>query len=462
MKLTKIIATIGPSCEDEDVIESLIKKGVNVFRFNFKHNEVSWHKEMIKKVRKIASKLDLPIGTLIDLQGPEIRIRMQTDFLEVKKGELYNFEKELPVSHPQIFSHLIEGQKVVADDGAFKFELHKKFGIWYLEAKSSGILKNNKTLIIPGADFPISLLVERDFEGINLAGEEQVDFIALSFVRTADDIVTLRNELTKHKVKSKIASKIETQKAIENLDKIIEVSDCIMVARGDLGVEIPLEEVPYYQKKIIKKCTERGRSVITATQMLESMIQNSYPTRAEISDVANAVYDFTDALMLSAESAIGGYPIEAVGTMSKTVRFIEKKMTEDTRIYHHYDVNNQTELLCDAAYNLYHKSGGDEVIEAFVVSTATGRTARILSRYRPKVPVFAFTPDTEVATSLTINFGVIPLIFKNSLSGEKEMHSSVQSLIEQGHLVKGKKIIVLSSDTWRVPGPMSTLRVVTV
>ena len=458
MKLTKIIATIGPSCEDEKMIEKLILKGVNIFRFNFKHNTVKWHEMMIRRVRKVASRLNLPIGTLIDLQGPEIRLDMPMDEITIKKGKEYILGmEEIGVSHPQILEYVKENQQVVCDDGAFKFTLHKKADKWILKSKSSGLLKNKKTLTIPGGEFPISLLVERDFEGIRLAGQEKLDFIALSFVRSAGDIDYLRKELKKHDVSAKIVSKIETQKAITYLNQILKISDVVMVARGDLGVELPLEQIPYYQKHIIKKCLEQGIPVITATQMLQSMISSPYPTRAEVSDVANAVYDFTDAVMLSAETAMGAYPAESVSSMAQTAAYTEHASREDVRIKHSYDLENQTELICDAAYNLYHKAGGTETIEGFIVFTNSGMTAETISRYRPKVPIYAFVPDIHVATKLSVNFGVMPFVQQ-----QRDIEHATQFLVVKKHLLKGKRVIVLSSDNWGTLSPVPTIRVVTV
>ncbi|MEK7071217.1 MAG: pyruvate kinase, partial [Patescibacteria group bacterium] len=384
MKLTKIIATLGPSCESEELIEKLILKGVNIFRFNFKHNTVEWHETMIQKVRTVAQKNNLLVGTLIDLQGPEIRILLKTDSLNIVEGKWYSLGDgcEISLTHPEVYSHLKEGQKAVVDDGAFDFEIVRKNGELGLLAKSSGKLGNRKTLIVPGGNFPVELLVDRDLKGLELAGRHKIDYVALSFVRSSEDIKSLKDQMNKHGVSSKIVAKIETQKAIQNLASIVEVADIVMVARGDLGVEFPFEEVPYFQKMIIKECLEKGVPVITATQMLESMIENPYPTRAEISDVANATFDLTDAVMLSAETAIGAHPSKAVATMSRAVMFSEKITNDDVRLRHDYDVHDQTELLCDAAYNLYFQYRKRKKIKAFIILTQTGKTARTLSRYR--------------------------------------------------------------------------------
>ncbi len=477
-KLTKIIATIGPATDSEDMIEKLIRSGVNIFRFNFKHNTIEWHNERIERVNKVADRIGVSVGTLIDLQGPEIRINMPFDQLELQIGDKLLFgevifeekskgQKGFSISHPDIISYLTNGQKIVADDGAFQFHVEKKGSNVTLISDSNGVLKQRKSLNIPGADFPFPVLVDRDFEGLKLAAKNEIDFVALSFVRTAEDLITVRKEMKKFKVKAKLAAKIEAQKALDNIEAILDQTDVLMVARGDLGVELPIEQVPYYQKFLIKKCIEKGVPVITATQMLQSMIDNPYPTRAEVSDVANATYDFTDAVMLSGETATGKYPLETVRTMSNTVMFNEQKLIEDTRRRFDYPITDQESVMCDAAYNVYLKSADLDIFQAFVIFTKTGRTAQLVSRYRPKIPVFAITPSKTVADSMTIEFGVVPLLTDqipaengNVIAGD--IMAGIKYLIDGKHLQKGKKIIVLHGDIWGVAGGTSTVKIISV
>jgi pyruvate kinase len=298
-KLTKIIATIGPACDSPEQLTQLIKLGVNVFRFNFKHNTVAWHSERINRVNEAANKLKVKIGTLIDLQGPEIRLKMPVDSLNLKSGtEIILSEKVFvkpqagfSLTHPSIIPHLKKDQTILADDGVFRFMvISSSRSECRLRVINGGQLGNNKTLNFPGASFPLPVLIERDLEGLQLAAKYEIDYIALSFVRDATDILVLKKELKKNKIKSQIVAKIETEQAINNLDSIINQADAVMVARGDLGVEMSLEQVPYYQKLIIQKCLLKRKAVITATQMLQSMIANPFPTRAEVSDIANAVW----------------------------------------------------------------------------------------------------------------------------------------------------------------------------
>lgn len=477
-RLTKIIATIGPSCESEEMIAEMIKAGVNVFRFNFKHNTVDWHNQMIDRVDKVAKSLKVRIGTLIDLQGPEIRVVMNEEDIEINVGDklllgeeaLTSAKTGFSITHPEVISHLESGQKIVLDDGAFEFVVLKKAGQVLLESKSSGILKPRKTMNIPGADFPFPVLIDRDLEGIRLAKRRQVDFVALSFVRSAQDVQTLRQEMRKLGVKSQIVSKIETQKSINDIDAIIEASDGIMVARGDLGVELPLEQVPYYQKLIINKCIENGKFAITATQMLQTMITSPLATRAEISDIANATYDLTDAVMLSGESASGAYPLESVEIMRKTIEFNEAKFNQTQRKgLLNYSIQDSTAMITKAAYELFVTSQRKESldIKAFMIFTHTGSTARAVSAYRPNMPIYAFCPDIQTAKGLTLDYGVTPLIrgskYKKHMSvTHNHVLAGLEYLRTSGYVEKGDSLIVIHGDFWDIEGGSSTVKLVKV
>jgi len=476
-KLTKIVATIGPASDTEEMIETLIRSGVNIFRFNFKHGTVEWHGERIQRVRKVADAIGMPVGTLIDLQGPEIRTNMPTDEISFEKGEQLLFGEEVfrtdtkgfSISHPEIIEEFENGQKLLADDGRRSFTLKRENGKTFLVSDSTGSMKNRRNVSIPGSSFTFPVLIERDFEGLKLAALHNIDYIALSYVRSAKDIEVLREEIKKHKITSRVMSKIEAKKAIENLDELIEASDAIMVARGDLGVELPAEEVPYYQKMIITKCLERGIPVITATQMLQSMVESPIPTRAEVSDVANAVYDFTDAVMLSGETANGQYPVEAVEVMARTAKYIEMHhpVAADARSRFNYSLNDQTEMICDAAYNLYLRYRKKEQhIKGFIIFTQSGRTARIISRYRPKAPIYAFTPNKDVLDSLALSYGVMPLLhtdlqLRNEVT-KVEIIKAVEYLHKKDLVKKDENYILLHGDLWMVQGGTSTVRIITV
>lgn len=465
--LTKIVATIGPSCESEEQIAKLILLGVNIFRFNLKHNSLEWHKAGIEKVNRVAKKLGVNVGTLIDLQGPEIRVNMSVPEMGVKQDQLIPMTGgEFSISHPQIIPHLKEGQRVLADDGSFVFEVVHKNKEVFLHSFTTGVLKNRKNFNIPGADFPVPSLVERDFNALKMVSEVGVDFIALSFVRTVDDITTLKKELQRLKFSSKIIAKIETKKSLDNLKEIVEVVDGIMVARGDLGVEISLEKVPYYQKQMIRMAFQKGIPVITATQMLQSMVVNPSPTRAEVSDVANAFYDMTDAVMLSAESASGSYPEETVKMMVDILSFNEKQNFLPSGKPFQFEIKDKPGLICEQAYNLYlsYKKIKDN-LAGFLVFTQSGKTATLISRYRPLLPIYVFTQDKKIANSLTIDFGVTTFLHKVTREDEvtKQDLLEVANLLLKDKLIKkGQALIVLHGDHWAVSGGTSTLKIIEV
>lgn len=475
-ELTKIIATIGPSSESSEMIQSLIEKGVDVFRFNLKHNELEWHKKRVTRVKEIAAKLGVAVGTLIDLQGPEIRLTtpesMEITIIsgqEIIIGKNKKDSMNFSLTDDSVLGYMKVGQKVVVDDGKFQFEVIKtsKDEVTLI-SNSSGILKTRKTLNVPGIYFPLAALTVHDKEAIRTFAKSPVDFVGLSFVRTAQDVLDLKEYMKKVGFEARVISKIETVLAIDNLDFIIDASEGIMVARGDLGVELPIEQVPHYQKIMIKKCLERGFPVITATQMIHSMVDRPYPTRAEISDIANAAYDMTDMVMLSEESAMGQYPEEAVRYMKKTIVYNEQFVGPiDTRTLFNFHIVDTEEMLCDTAYNLYLQiMKKDFKFGGFIVFTETGRTARKLSRYRAKAPIFVFAPNEKVRDSLTVNFGVIPLlqptIFKKGIPVRlDDMKNAIAYLREKKFFDDTKHYILLYGDNWMVEGHVSTIKVIT-
>lgn len=471
-KLTKIIATIGPSCESKEKIEELIRAGVNLFRFNFKHGTIDWHKERIIRVNQVAKKLGISVGTLIDLQGPSLRVNLPYDKIEVRKGKLYPFGEQIfnekidgiASTEPNLEQYLSEGQIILIADGFYRFEVVKKEDKVFLKALQDGVIENRKNLNVPGVDLPFSSLIDRDFEGLKLASLTEIDFVALSFVRSKEDILILRKEMEKYQLKAKVISKIETKRALDNLDEIIEYSDGIMVARGDLGVEISLEEVPYWQKEIINLCLTKGRLVITATQMLESMIKNPMPTRAEISDVANAVYDGTDCLMLSAETATGLYPKPAVSFMVKTALSTEKYF-DNKFIFKFKKEDDITYSLSMAAISIAStlKSIKDKFI-GFLVLTETGKTAVYLSRFHPCSPIFAITPSKKTADCLTGYFGVFPFVYPLEKKGEVSILNwqKIIKFLKEKVSLKTGYLVVLHGDYWGKEGGTSTVRVVRV
>jgi pyruvate kinase len=473
-KLTKLIVTIGPSTDSEEKIKALIENGVNIIRFNFKHGDLDWHKERLERVKKVALEQNANIATLLDLQGPEIRLTMPFEQIELEQNEkiilsdkiFETKEKGFSLSSPEIINKLANEQKLSAEDGLFKFTIQKENDLVYLISNSKGILKNKKSVNILDFDYDFPVIHDRDLEGLKLAKSHAIDFIALSFVRNANDIKILREEMRKIDFKANIVAKIETSTALKNIDEIIAEADAVMIARGDLGVEIPAEEVPFYQKNIIKKCMEKGVAVITATQMLESMISKPIATRAEVSDVANAVYDFTDAVMLSGETAMGSYPLEAINTMNKTISFTEdKNRLHDIRVDFDFDLQSQVQMISDSAFNLYKilKSKGKN-IKGFIVFTQTGKTARMISRYKPHAPVFAFSLDPFVTKNLLINFGVVPIYHELYGTGQEILREDIIKALEQleklGAAEKGDLFIVTHGDYWAKETNASTIKLI--
>lgn len=472
MKLTKIIATIGPSCQTEEKITQLINEGVDIFRFNLKHNLIDWHKEKINLVIKASQKLKKNIGILIDLQGPEIRLKLPKESLSLKIGDklilsekAFLQKKGLSFSHPQIINELKNNNKIIVDDGRFHFLVKKEKETIILISQNQGKLGNLKSVTIPNFKANLPLLTEKDFEGIKMAEKINIDFIALSFIRTEKDVEELKKEIKKLKIEAKIIAKIETKLAIKNLDKILKEADGVMVARGDLGVEMPLTEVAFYQKEIIKKAIIFGKPVITATQMLESMINNSSPTRAEISDITNACFDGTDATMLSGETANGAYPKEAVFYMRKTLEFIEKKEEINLEKYFSLIDKDQERKIIYSAYKLYQLLKKNHQFLAFLVFTQSGKTAKLLSFFRPRSPIFAVTSDKKVSQFLTLHYGVFPYYDENALQGQvthQQIKEKINFLIKNNFLKSGTLLIVLHGDIWGKIGGTSTIKIVKI
>lgn len=471
MKLTKIIATIGPATLEGDILERVMLAGVDICRLNFKHGTVEWHSEAVETIRKVAKKLNKTMGILLDLQGPEIRMKINGDSISFEKGVPLEFnhkkylegQNAISCSHPQIVDELKDGQVIYVDDGTFEFTFARKSGQTFLMPKSTGILGSNKTMNLPGSHLNVSSLVEKDYHGLTIASEKRIDYIALSFVRTSKDIKEVRDEMSKYKVNADLISKIECKEAIDNLDEIINLSDGIMVARGDLGVELPYFEIPYLQKLMIKKCIEANKPVITATQMLSSMVDSEHATRAEVSDVANASYDLTDAVMLSNESASGKFPVQSVEVMRHCVVHNERKFSFDLRTMMNINPADNESKICEMAYNLYLSLQGDKKpAGCFLAFTRSGRTPRLISRYRPQWPIFALTEDKQVREKLTMNFGVYPIFYNRSSElkevTKSDLQEAVAFLVKHKFIQKGDPVIILHGDKWSVVGGTSTVK----
>jgi pyruvate kinase len=466
-KRTKIIATVGPACEDPQVMSELIKSGVNVFRFNMKHGDVAWHKKYIIQAREIAQNLNQSIGILIDLQGPEIRIKtFEGKILDIKKGDLVKFtnnidnlndtEKVIYSSQKNIVSSLDTGDRVVIDDGALFFSIQEKASDYVvMQSFSENPLKNNKSLNVIDKDVDLPSLTDEDKVRLTVADELKVDFIALSFVREVSDLKFLKDEMASRKIEAKIISKIENKKGIQNIDSIIDESYGIMVARGDLGIETPIEGVTFIQKELIKRCRAKSKPVIVATQMLESMINSKFPTRAEAADVANAVFDYTDCVMLSGETAYGSNPIDVVQIMSRICSYNESVTPDSQFEYSEFD---NTKYIAQAAFNIAKAHN----INKIVALTETGYTSRVLAALRPKADIITVSDFEDTVAMLNMSYGVYAFKTKYSISDLSSYDKIMEELVKQGILAKGESIVAIHGQQFGLPGGTNSLMIVEV
>ncbi len=465
-KLTKIVATIGPATETEEMLTKLIQAGVNVTRFNTKHGTPEWHHERILRVRKVAKELDTAVAVLLDLQGPEIRINLPDgESFDMEKGDkaFFSFNEDLDKENliiiPENVVKLIEpGQLIITDDGLCHYQAVDT-GKDYIvaEALDSFTVKHRKTMSVPGLVTDMPVLIENDYVQLDGIQDNEVDFVALSFVRNKADVLNLREELKKRKLTAGIVAKIENQSAIDNIEEIIEASDAVMIARGDLGVEVPYEELIHWQRKMIQLCREQAKPVITATHMLETMIENPVPTRAEVSDVAHAIYDRTDAVMLSGETTIGKYPVKSVEVQAKVSKFNEQYVETDLQPC---AFGNQTSIAHSAAALAVSPAAE---LDAVICLTETGKTASLLAKHRPTIPVHVVTATEEVYRKLALTFSVIPHLVDWP---EHEELLNADSLIKKlgkvDWLKSGEKVLVVHGPSWREAGETNTLSIVEV
>jgi len=474
MSLTKIVVTVGPAVEKTSVLVSLIKAGASIFRFNLKHNKRHWHSACIKKVEQASKITGKPVAILLDLQGTEIRIgKLPKEGIEVKRGDKVVFTKEnslcsldnvIPISDSFFRGKLKKGKKFFIDDGKFEFKVLKKQKDSFLtKVIKGGNIQSQKGVNVPGMEISSPSLLVKDLKDLSLAVKHEIDYLALSFVNNKKDIEFLKKQVKKFSLSTKILAKIETRQGLNNFEEILDSCNGIIVARGDLGVEIPLEQVPYYQKKIIKRCVEMGKPVITATQMLESMCYNPFPTRAEVSDIANAVLDYTDAVMFAKETTVGKYPVETVSVTEKICRFWEEKRPPVKDF--NFELSHQTASVCYSAYELWRSPFCQkENVKAFVVVTKTGMTAQMLSRLRPNLPILSLTDDKKVKDQLCLLYGVVPLLLKKSSDLYKkknilDVEKILYCIKKSGYVKKGEKVIIVYAEDWGTLGKTSVIRI---
>lgn len=466
-KKTKIIATVGPASETSEVIEKMILEGTNIFRFNLKHNDFEWHKKVVELVRKIAKKNKIKVGIMIDFQGPETRLETKDgNQIELEEGETFWLNDRL-TSNPKVIrvnpgvsiNYLKRGETFFIDDGNLEAKVVGMDNNGKKAVVISGsIIKNKKSLNIISEELELPLLAQKDKESLARLDEINPDFVALSFVRSKKDIEILRALLDKIDPDVKIIAKIENLRAIKNIEEIVEKSDGIMIARGDLGIEIPIRELAFWQKRIIDLCRLKNKPVIVATQMLLSMVSKDRPTRAEATDVSNAVFDGTDALMLSEETSIGINPTKVIKEMSNIAIFSENSnMCKELQI----DPENSTEVLADAAVKII-KNNKDLKIGAVVIFTQSGNTARIFSKYRINLPILAVTDNKETAKGLLMSYGVSPYIKKFNKTSFKMPKRMIEKWEKLQLISAGDTLLVIHGNNWMESGSTSDISLVTV
>ncbi len=453
MRKTKIVCTIGPASESIEKLTQLMEAGMNVARLNFSHGDFEEHGARIKNIREASKKIGKNIAILLDTKGPEIRTHnMVNGTIELQVGtkciismtEVEGTPEKFSVTYEGLIDDVQVGSKILLDDGLIGLEveqLDKENGDIHVKVLNTGTLKNKKGVNVPGVSVKLPGITEKDANDILFGIEQNVDFIAASFVRRASDVLEIRQLLEKNNgTHIHIIPKIENQEGVDNIEEILEVSDGLMVARGDLGVEIPAEEVPLVQKDLIKKCNALGKPVITATQMLDSMQRNPRPTRAEASDVANAIFDGTDAIMLSGETAAGTYPVEAVQTMHNIASRAESAL-DHKNLLSNLSKNNE-HTITDAIGESVAHTALNLNVNAIITSTESGHTARMISKYRPKAPIVAVTANDYVVRRLALVWGVYPQLGQKSITTDEVLDNAVDESLNSGLVSHGDLVVI--------------------
>ncbi len=466
-KQTKILATLGPSSQSVDTIVQMIRAGANLFRLNFSHGTHEYHKQMLDKVQKASEQCGLFVGILQDISGPKVRIGEVDGRLELESGDLLEFVRDdvigsfiephrarVSLNQPVLLDRVEVDQMIFLADGSLRTKvISKDSNTVICEVQNSATITSKKGVNFPQTVLGLDVLTQKDRDDMAWGVKHGVDFMAISFVQSAKDMQDARDHLSSLGGTQQLVAKIEKFDAVENIDSILKLSDAIMVARGDLGIEIPYFKVPTVQKMLIKKANEAHKPVITATQMLLSMTSSERATRAEISDVANAVLDGTDCVMLSEESAVGEYPIKSVVAMTHTIVEIEK-------IYPHYKLstftnNDEMDAINESAVLMSKRINA----KAILAITSSGQSAKKLSRYRPKKPILAVTHDIVTARSLTLVWGVAPAFLTLTDSVDEMLIEVIQSGIARGVLDKNSSYILTAGDPVGVPGTTNTIKI---
>ena len=472
MRKTKIVCTIGPASESEEKLRELIEAGMNVARFNFSHGTHEEHRAKFERLVKVRSEMNLPIATLLDTKGPEIRTRdFKNGKVQLVEGQKFTLttdpdflgdETGCSVTYEGLPGDVKPGSSVMIDDGLIGLRVDSVEGKEvHCTVLNGGPVSNHKGINLPGSDLSMPFISEQDRSDLEFGCDLGYDFVAASFTRTAKDIRDVREILKENESNAKIIAKIESVQGVQNLEEILDEADGIMVARGDLGIEVPLEEVPILQKKMIKMAEERGKICITATQMLDSMMHNPRPTRAETTDVANAIYDGTGAIMLSGETASGKYPVEAVKTMATIAERTENDIDYYRRMVRRSvegDRVDVTTAISHSACTISEDVGADAIITV----TMSGFTAQRLSRYKPTCPIFACATRSRVACQMNILFDVYPLIIPEEERSEQLMKTAITEVCKAGYIKKGDSVVLTAGMPLGESGHTNTVRVVEV
>lgn len=471
MQKTKMIFTIGPASDNEDILREFIKLGMSAARLNFSHGTHETHKEKIELLKRLRDELNSPTAILLDIKGPKIRTHnFKGGEVELTNGQEFTFicgeeilgdTTKCSISYKELYEDIKPGKTILVDDGLLEFKVKQiSDNNIICEVIEGGTIKDHKGVNVPNVPIRLASVTEKDKDDLIFGCEMGVDFVAASFIRKSSDVTDVRKILNAHNGSHiKIISKIESQEGVDNIDSIIEESDGIMVARGDMGVEIPIENVPVIQKMIIKKCNQAGKIVITATQMLDSMIRNARPTRAEASDICNAIFDGTDAIMLSGESASGNFPIEAASTMSRIALKAEENLDYEYLLRRLKDTNPDNTAISDAISYSASKTAMKLTTKAIIAATQSGATARLLSKYRPNCPIIAVTPSDKVLRSLALNFGILPMScgeFNNTDEIISEAKKAIESL---GIVSEGDNVIIAAGFPTSSTGGTNMLKI---
>ena len=471
MRKTKIICTLGPATNEDRVLKQLMLEGMNVARINFSHGTMEEHLETINRVKKMREELNLPVAVLLDTSGPEIRLgNFEQEKVTLEQGkefvltakDVVGTKDMVSITYKKLMQDVKEGMKILLDDGLIEMSVLKVTDQDIVSRmENGGVISSHKGVNVPGAEISMKYISPKDKGDITFGAKQGIDFVAASFVRSAHDVMDLRNLLKENGHEEiKIIAKIENRQGIEHIDEILEASDGVMVARGDMGVEIPLYELPPIQKKIIKKTLEKGKIAITATQMLDSMMKNPRPTRAETTDVANAIYDGTSAIMLSGETAAGDYPVEALRMMVRIADRTEHDIDYKKRFFR-YEKEEQpdvTDAICHATCTTAH----DLNAKAVITVTKSGRSARAISRYRPACPIIGCTMEEKVSRQINLSWGVYPIVIKEEKNVFDLFAHSIVGAKEHGYLESGDTVVITSGVPIGKSGTTNMMKVDTV